>query len=113
MNLIEAYIKIFKKIYYIDEIPIEEFKKILNSSCSNDKIEFVNSSKILMASGKIISCVKNYYKLPEGEKIKNRIVTNNCFFTQKQLNINCSNYDCVQCHLDCIQKFENNKLDRI
>jgi hypothetical protein len=94
----------------IEEIPLAQLESILRNN-NSVKVRIASQGMIMLSTKKVIKCVKEYYRTPEGHVASKKNISNRCYYVQKELGItNVSNYDCVHCHLKCIEMDGNKTL---
>ncbi len=74
------------------------------------KVKTVQSGVIVLSSGKVLKCMKNYFKRPEDTTKKSKLT--HCFHIQKELGIESKINRCLECSTECITKLKEGSLIR-
>jgi hypothetical protein len=102
-------------LYYergIEGYPTGQLLNILNGQ-DIVKVKMSTNGMVLLDNNKMIKCVSNYYMTPSGAFAKKSKMSNDCYYTQKDLGITgVGNYKCLQCHTNCINMFNDGFLNR-
>jgi len=105
MNIVIRYLGIG-----IEGIPLNQFKNILEDK-SGISVKTIGKGMLILSDNKLIKCVNNYYATREMKPTSKIKASNQCYYTQKDLDIKgIANYSCKDCHLRCINKQENKEL---
>jgi len=95
---------------FIENIHKEIVKEVLQQRHPTIKITTMRHGTIILNNNKIIKCVHRYYADKNGKPIKAIKSIHACAEYQKALDIDCPNYSCLACHLQCLEKLNNNEL---
>lgn len=95
---------------FIEGIHKETVKEILQQRHPTIKITTMRHGTIILNNNKIIKCVQRYYAGANGKPIKPVKSIHACVEYQKALDVNCPNYSCLACHLQCLEKLKNGNL---
>lgn len=108
INLIKEFIK-------LNSLNGKENSRMKNILLGNDeqvKVVDVSNSYILLSDNTFFKCVGDYYT-KDKKSIPKKNVVNNCYYVQKFLGIqNINNFDCIQCHLHCLNNKQKLRLEK-
>lgn len=107
MNLVEVVIRNSRLVEGIDN---DKLKDILLGNDKYISVVTAKNSVIILSNKKIIKCIEKYYKTTDDQLLKKTGTSNFCYQNLVTCGNTCGVYNCVQCHLDCIEKVENDQL---
>lgn len=103
MNLIHA---LTKRETFIENININVLKDILSRQSTDVTILNTQPKAIILSDMRIIKCFARYYRDKDGHIIKEGA----CHQCKGQAGITGSQNNCIDCHLQCLEKLKQGEL---